>query len=311
MRIGIVGAEEELHTWYVKDILEELGVEVLVVDTLNYPGRVTFSIKNGFPLYQEKEVEDIKVFYLRSVFYSHPPYDLEELRKSGKFNYDGWYEDYVAERERQSQLTSWLKILTLRGKKLVNPIESFDLHFLKPFQITLLQRNGIPVSRTLVTNNPRELLRFREEVKNIVYKPVAGGAACQLMSDKDWSEERLQLLYNAPVLFQEYIEGDNVRVYVLGDDVISSGIIYTDNVDYRGHEKRIEKIILPDEVKEICVKAMKICRMAFTGIDLKMKPDGSFVILECNPSPMFIGFEKAIGEPIGKKLAQFLISESY
>jgi glutathione synthase/RimK-type ligase-like ATP-grasp enzyme len=50
--------------------------------------------------------------------------------------------------------------------------------------------------------------------------------------------------------------------------------------------------------------------MKFTGIDLKLTPAGNFVLIECNPSPMFIGFQKRTGDPIDEAFAQFLIHGS-
>jgi glutathione synthase/RimK-type ligase-like ATP-grasp enzyme len=117
-------------------------------------------------------------------------------------------------------------------------------------------------------------------------------------------------LKNAPVLFQEYIPGDNIRVYVLGNNVISSAIIYTQEVDYRGNEEEVKRIELPEDVKNMCIKAAEICGLRFTGIDLKRKGESEFIILECNPSPMFIGFQNMVGDPIDKMLAEFLIQNA-
>jgi glutathione synthase/RimK-type ligase-like ATP-grasp enzyme len=213
----------------------------------------------------------------------------------------------MGERERQSLLASWLRSATLEGKRVINPIESFDLHYLKPYQLALLRKNSIPVPASLVTNDSRELKEFKEKIGELVYKPVAGGAGCKLMTEKDWTEERLQLLRNAPVLFQEYIKGENIRVYVIDDEIVSSGIVHTQEVDYRGHEEAIEKIKLPKDIENMCIKAMRICGMKFTGIDLKRKPNKESVLIECNPSPMFVGFQEATGDPIDERLADCLI----
>jgi glutathione synthase/RimK-type ligase-like ATP-grasp enzyme len=307
MRIGIVGAENEIHTVHMRRVLENRGVNVLVIDTLAFPENVTLSLLNDCAMYQGESIEDISTFYVRSVFFSHPPYDLEELRKTKRLDLDGWYADYMGERERQSLLASWLRSATLEGKRVINPIESFDLHYLKPYQLALLRKNSIPVPASLVTNDSRELKEFKEKIGELVYKPVAGGAGCKLMTEKDWTGERLQLLRNAPVLFQEYIKGENIRVYVIDDEIVSSGIVHTQEVDYRGHEEAIEKIKLPKDIENMCIKAMRICGMKFTGIDLKRKPNKESVLIECNPSPMFVGFQEATGDPIDERLADCLI----
>lgn len=305
--IGIVGAENEAHSLHMKNILQEKGVDVLIVDTLKYPESVTLSITDTDVIYNGRSLRDINVFYIRSIFYSLPPYDLEKRRKEVKVDLDNWYVEYMAERERQSHLASWLWIEARKGKHVINPIDSFDMHYLKPYQIYILRKNGIPMPKTLVTNDKGKLLEFTKKLENIVYKPVAGGAECNELSKKDLTREKLELLRNSPVLFQELIEGDNVRVYVIGGKVISSNVIRSDTLDYRGAEKEISPISLPDKIKKMCVKAVKVCKMKYSGIDLKKKPSGEYVFLECNPSPMFLGMVQTTGDPIDEYFADYLI----
>ncbi len=308
MRIAIIGAENELHTLHMKGVLKKRGEEVLIIDTVAFPQDATLSLIDNKVKYQGNFIDDIKSFYARSVFYSHPPYDLEEVKEGKPINLDGWYSDYAAETERQSLLSSWIRSLSLQGKQVVNPIESFDLHYIKAYQLSLLRNNGIPVPETLVTNNPQAVIEFQEKFDKIIYKPVAGGAECKELLVRDLNKERLNLLHNAPVMFQEYIEGENIRVYIIDKEVVSAGIIYTKEIDYRGHEEGIEKIKLPDDIANMCIKAMHLCGMKFTGVDLKRKRDGEFVLLECNPSPMFIGFQMQIGDHIDERLADYLTS---
>jgi len=310
MRVGVVGAENEIHTRHIAELLRNKGIEVLIIDTIKYPHSATLSLLDNQTLYNGENIDDIKSFYIRAVFYSLPPYDLEEVRRGEPIEWDGWYVRYASERERQSHLTSWLRSLPMRGIKVVNPVETFDLHYLKPYQLFLLRKNKFPIPKTLVTNNPRILKEFKQAVGEVVYKPVAGGASCKLMCEEDWRKDRLQLLRNAPVIFQEYIKGEDIRVFVLEDKVISSAIIYTDEVDFRGKEKEIKKIELPSWVKNMCVKAAKICGMVFTGIDLKRKSDTDYFILECNPSPMFLGFQFYTQDPIDEYLANYLIKKA-
>jgi glutathione synthase/RimK-type ligase-like ATP-grasp enzyme len=38
-----------------------------------------------------------------------------------------------------------------------------------------------------------------------------------------------------------------------------------------------------------------------------MLPNGEFILIECNPSPMFIGFQAYTGVSIDERLADFLL----
>jgi len=310
MRIAIVGAENEAHSVHMKGLLERRGIEVVIIDTIKFPASATLSVFPQKTTYDGKSLNDINVYYVRSVFYSEPPYDLEDRRKEADVDISNWYVEYQAERERQSHLASWLLILSLQGKAVVNPVASFDLHYVKNYQTHLLKKNGIVVPATLVTNDPADLKEFAKAFKTVVYKPVAGGAACRRLEKNDMTTERLDRLKSAPVMFQEEILGDNIRVYVLENKIISANVIYTDSVDFRGNEKAFERVKLPEKVKDMCVKAVKVCGMKFSGVDLKRDLKGNYVLLECNPSAMFIGMAQATGDPIDECLADYFVKKA-
>lgn len=308
MKVGIIGGLGEGHTMHMKTVLEKLGVDVVLIDTLNFPKKTRFTLLDGVPVYGEYSIEDIHSFYNRTIFYTEPPYDLEEKRKSGELpNLDGWYSEYAAERERQSLLGSWVRTIAFQNKKIVNPPECFYLHYLKPYQINILKRAGIPVPKTLVTNDPNKLIEFKTQFKNLIYKPVAGGASCNLLAEVDLLPNRLSLLCNAPVIFQEFIQGTDIRIFVLDGKILCAIEIETDHVDFRGHEKAFRIIKLPQYVEDMCIKATECCSMVFTGIDIKRTTNDDYILLECNPSPMFIGFQNSTGYPIAQELANFLI----
>lgn len=310
MRIGIVGAENEAHSANMKEVLRQKGIDALIIDTIKFPDEATLSVFPEKMTYQSKPINDINAYYVRSVFYSHPPYDLEDRKTETEVDMANWYIEYAAERERQSHLTSWLAILSLQGRAVINPVESFDLHYLKNYQVHMLRKGGIRVPATLVTNDRKDLAEFVKKFKRVVYKPVAGGAACKRLEKADLTIKRLDRLKAAPVLFQEEIAGDNIRVYVIDKEVVSSNVIYTDELDFRGNEKAIGHVDLPKSVKSMCVKAVMLCGMKFSGVDLKRDLKGNYVMLECNPSAMYLGMVESTGDPIDRLLADYLIKRA-
>lgn len=312
MRIGIVGGAEEPHCLHMRDLLAARGVETVVLDTNRFPGQQDLTFLDGASWLDADPLEDLHAIYVRTVFYSLPFFELDPetgKREGGEgVVFQDWHLDYTAERERQSFLTSFVRTLALRGVKVVNPIESFDLHYLKLLQLAVLRKAGIPLPRTCATNDAEQLVRFAEEVGKVVYKPVTGGATCQRLVDRDLVGDRLERLRTAPVIFQEEIPGLNVRVYVVGQEVVSATIIHSEGLDYRGTETGFEAIELPPEVAAMVVRAKNLCGMAFTGADLRLRPDGEFVLLECNPSAMFLGMVQATGAPIDERLADYLLA---
>lgn len=303
MRIGIVGSENETHSQLMKAVLEKRGVEPVIIDTMPYPEQIPFSFSDWNVKYKGLSLDDIRSFYVRSVFISIPVMELRDRYVA----VEDWYTEYMAERERHSFLASWLRSLPLQGKLVVNPVESFDTHYLKLYQLMLEKKAGIPIPKTIVTNAPEDILKLAKEKTKFIFKPVAGGAKCTELNEKYLLPEKMETLKNAPVMFQEKIEGKNLRVYALEDKILSSVIIESDDIDYRGHEKDIRKVNLAPEVANMCLTAMRLCGMKFSGIDLKIKPSNEVILLECNPSPMFFGIQKATGDPIAEMLAEYLI----
>jgi len=304
-KIGLIGEEGEEHCDRMRDVFRRLKVKAFILDLFKFPEAIEISSWDGIVKFNGKILNNFCAFYVRTV-----PIGISVIGPRKSLPKRIWQADYLIERERHSFLCSFINSLSLRGKLIVNPVSSFDLHFLKLYQIELLSLNGIPMPVTLVTNSPKEVMAFKKKHGEIVYKPVAGGASCKLMVKEDFSQERMKELKNAPVLFQKYIEGDNIRAYAVGKKVVASAIIHTKAVDYRGAEERLEQVILPKEIQRLCVKAKNLCGMHFSGIDLKRQKNGKYVFIECNPSPMFVGFEDRTGSKISEALAKYILQNS-
>ncbi|UUZ94697.1 ATP-grasp domain-containing protein [Paenibacillus sp. P25] len=205
---------------------------------------------------------------------------------------------------------SWLKGASYFGHAIVNPVDTLLLHFAKPYQIEVLRSAGIPVPETLVTSRPEELRTFCEQ-REVVYKPVAGGALCRLVTPQDFDAERLSALQTAPVQFQEYIPGDDLRVFVLNRQAIAAFLVGGEGVDYRSNTTRLEAVSIAPDVAELCVNACDALGLVFSGVDLKLRPDGSVVLIECNPSPMFEGFDRVAPVSVVSQLARYLIETAH
>ncbi|MGH3929149.1 MAG: ATP-grasp domain-containing protein [Pseudonocardiaceae bacterium] len=219
-----------------------------------------------------------------------------------------WRQAYAGGRERRSFVFSFVAALERGGAFLVNPPATFGQHFLKLEQLQLLRDAAVPIPRTLATNDPAAVIDFAHSVGGpIVYKPVAGGALCRRVTADDLRPERLTLLANAPVLFQEEIPGRNLRVYAVAGRVIASYEIVSAELDYRGAETAVRPAALSEQEHEASLRAANACRLIFTGIDIRRRPDGTFALLECNPSPMFTGIERRTRKnPITQALADLL-----
>lgn len=315
MTQGIIGPPSDPQVVDVAACLRAQGVEAVVLDLSSFPGSGTISLLDGVPKASGVDVGSVAAWYVRSVplplpfqpldqeARDHPAETTEELiARSDRA--------YAAGRERRSFLFSVIAALERAGTVFVNPPNQFSQHFLKLEQLQRLREARIPVPRSLGTNDPEAVLEFACSVHgDIVYKPVAGGGLCRRVTEDDLRLERLRLLARAPVLFQEEIAGLNLRSYVVEDRVVASYEIVSEEVDYRGAETAVSRRPLTaDEVDASC-GAAHACDLVFAGIDIRRRPDGSFAVLECNPSPMFSAIERLTGDTaISRALADLLIS---
>jgi glutathione synthase/RimK-type ligase-like ATP-grasp enzyme len=314
---GIIGGANDPQVVAVGDHLRARGVEPVVLDLARFPGAGGLSLLDGVPTVGGVDIQAVPAWYLRSAPLPLPFQPLDEEPGPPR---DTTVEEvltrsrrsYAAGRERRSFLFSFLGALERAGAVFVNRPVLLGQHFLKLDQLERLRRAGVPVPRTLATNDPQAVLEFaRGSCERIVYKPVAGGGFCRRISEEDFAPQRLRLLANAPVLFQEEIPGRNLRVYVVGYRVVASYEIVSEELDYRGSETAVLLTPLSDEEGEAACRAALACELPFTGIDMRRRRDGGFAVLECNPSPMFSGIERTTGDrSVSRALADLLVASN-
>ena len=116
-------------------------------------------------------------------------------------------------------------------------------------------------------------------------------------------------------MLQEYIENDgDYRILVLGKKVLGvmkrssqSKDEFKNNYSVGG---KVEVADLPEEIKQLAVKAAEVCGLWVAGVDVafrnfdKSRP----VIWEVNKGPQFKGFMEATGIDVPKEIVKFLVS---
>ncbi|MFA6369093.1 MAG: hypothetical protein WCX20_01810 [Candidatus Shapirobacteria bacterium] len=116
-------------------------------------------------------------------------------------------------------------------------------------------------------------------------------------------------------MLQEYIPNDgDYRVLVLGEKVLGvmkrssqSKDEFKNNYSAGG---KVEIADLPDEIKQLAVKAAKVCGLSVAGVDVAFR-DNDFtkpVVWEVNKGPQFKGFMQATGIDVPAEIVKFLVS---
>ena len=296
--VVLVGSPQDAHVNALFESLQERDVDVVVADTLAFPEDFRISLGHAMEsiTIEDRTIGMPAAEYVRDT-YTHPlSYGVDVADEMDA----DWRRTLVAFREKGQMLVPVLARWTDLGVPMYNPARN-DWRNSKGFQIAALDRAGLPVPRTLWTNDPAAVRSFAGGGR-VVYKPVAGGAATKELGPEDLTDERLRTLRGAPVTFQELLVGDNYRVYCLDGSVVATIRVTSPEIDFRQNEEIVEETELPAEVLEHCLKAAEVIGMRWTGMDLRAHADGTLRFLELNSSPMFLGFDARAGTKIQESL---------
>jgi glutathione synthase/RimK-type ligase-like ATP-grasp enzyme len=230
--------------------------------------------------------------------------DDEHLPEIEKLPIDSPVRQYS--RGLNAAIAQWYEITPGR---VLNRAVDVGSNYSKPYQSQIIHPNGFSIPETLITNEPELVHEFARKHGRIIYKSISYiRSIVHTVEPKDI--QRLRNIRCCPTQFQEYIEGNNVRVHTIGDRVFAT-IIYAGTTDYRyayleGEVEMLEAFDLSDDLAIRCVNLAKSLRLEFAGIDLKITPDGKVYCLEVNPCPAYSYFEMHTDQPISQAVALYL-----
>ena len=301
MTVVILGSRDDEHAAHTAAYLQTLGTDAEFLDSLTFPTELGMEFRPDsrsgsliLPCGRPLAFEEIQSVYWRN--YGGPSVvDLPDAEQA-----------YIAANDARGALESLLISLPTRW---VNGWEGYNLHQTKPAALAKVAAAGVRVPKTLISNDPEAVREFASAVPNCIFKPVQGGAHTRRLSPEMLTDNALQRLRVTPVTIQEEILGQDIRVFVAGEEIHACEIS-TDAIDFRDDQAAlIHPVALPDEVAADCRLAAETLHLLWTGIDLRRTDAGEYVFLEANPSPMFIGFEERTGLPLTAALGRLLLGE--
>jgi ribosomal protein S6--L-glutamate ligase len=209
-----------------------------------------------------------------------------------------------------------MKQLLDQGVPVVNHPYTLLLARDKYTSLRLLASRGLPVPKTVVTEDPYEALHLVEQWGKAVIKPLAGtmGLGSFMVSDVDTAYRVLELIASLrqPIYVQEYVEkkgNRDIRVFVVGDMVVAAAYriarpgTWKTNV---AQGARTEPAKIPPEVEELAIKAARALGLCYAGVDIAETSEGSYVIFEVNASPLWRGLYGATGVDPSDYIVSFL-----
>lgn len=301
MTVLILGDPQEDHVRHVGQELDRRGVDARCLDARDFPTQLRISFD---PVHQRAKVvlpdrhcldaAEVSAVYWRAYNMVTPP-PLSNAEQA-----------HIAYNDARSLFESLLIWLSARW---VNGFAAWQLHQTKPVQFARVAALGVAVPETLLSNDPAGVVEFAKRVGQVVFKPVQGGAHTERLTDAHLTEDALQRLAFAPVTLQAEVPGTNIRAFVAGERVLACEI-RTEAIDFRDDPcPGLFVHRLSAETEKVCRRIARALELLWTGIDFRRTPEGEYVFLEANPSPMFLGFEQATGLPLTEALVDLLVGE--
>lgn len=217
-----------------------------------------------------------------------------------------WRTRYVREQEYQSFAYSFFEELRAQGKLVVNPFTAYTHHNAKAQFYERLRAEGFDVPRTLTTNAPEQARAFARAVGEVVIKPGLGvGSTRKLRADQ---LEGLEACARCPVMLQEFIQGQILRLHVVGGTVVLALKILGEAIDSRTETRGFEYYPLPEAQAQQVVRANQALGLHFAAWDAFATPDGRLVLLDCNPGPYVMWIGPEFVRAVFFQLARYLVA---
>lgn len=311
MKIGIIGSEADGRCKALARFLASQQAESFFVDNHSLEDGVPWSFDGQAFFYKGHNLDQVAAWFLATYPPLLPPAWSDYQQH---FLYRDWFVEYMQKREHKSLFLAWLCSLVHQGVPVINPPEHGLGMQLKPLELLLAQRQGLRTPRTLISNDPQAVRAFIEELSGqgqVVFKPSAGGSLCKPVTPEVL--QKLALIRSAPVTFQEQVKGQAVRVTAVDGQVVSAVRLLSDHLDYRNDPKYenqqlvYEQVRLPEAVAKGCLELIRSYGLIYSGIDLIETPEGEYVFLEANCSPLYLDIELRANAPITAEICVALL----
>ncbi|ARF53756.1 MvdC/MvdD family ATP grasp protein [Streptomyces gilvosporeus] len=306
----LVISYDEDHTLDVVGRLEAAGREVVRFDLADFPaqGVINLDYPDGGPPdctltapTGSASLADCRVAWWRRV----RPFTVDRTLRTAR-------DQGFAASETNQALYGLFHGL---GCAWINPPELDAIAQHKPYQWETARRVGLMLPRTLVTNQPERARRFVQEVGvgRTVFKSFLAHADAwretRLVRPEDL--EHLDAVRYAPVIFQEFVPGADLRVTVVGERVFAAEIDASATsypVDMRTvvDEARVRPVTLPPALTDALLRFMRRLGLVYGAIDLRRRPDGQYMFFEVNPAGQWLFVEHRAGLPISAEVAALL-----
>lgn len=215
-------------------------------------------------------------------------------------------------------------IMGLRVRWMSHPTAVWQAEY-KPYQLLVASKLGLPIPRTIITNDPDAIRSAFDDFSSMIVKPartghvVRNGKEFAVFTSQVLREhlEELETARLSPSIYQELIPKKyDVRVTIVGRKVFAAAIDSQSDpsatIDWRcTSNPRLphSRITLPRSVIDQLIRFMETLHLTFGAIDLIQTPTGDYVFLEVNPSGQWLWLDDMLDLGISDSIAEWLGQE--
>jgi [lysine-biosynthesis-protein LysW]--L-2-aminoadipate ligase len=210
------------------------------------------------------------------------------------------------------------------GSQMVNSFNAAKICGDKMLCSLELAKAGVPTPKTYVAFTPEAAKASAEKIGYpLVMKPVMGSWARMVhkINDKDSLDAALEAReemgnpWQKIYYLQEHVNkpGRDIRAFVIGDEVIAA--IYRNSTEKSGwitntgRGGTATKCEITPELRETCLKAVKIVDEGIYGVDL-METGNGLTVHEINHTTEFRNSSPVTGVDIADKMVEYLIARA-
>ncbi|MGD0070876.1 MAG: RimK family alpha-L-glutamate ligase [Candidatus Bathyarchaeia archaeon] len=289
MKFGIM--TRNMEAWSSTQVREALTKRGITYECFTFPKLVArLAYKPYFKVNGTSILEDLDALIIRPIGRG----SLEEL----VFRMDMLYK------------------LERQGFYMVNTPTAIE-HCVDKYDIlAILEDEGIPVPRTLATENVNEALKaFSELGGDVVVKPIFGsrGKGATRIVDADIADTVFKAItfHHGVIYMQEFVPHghSDIRAFVIDSRVIASMRRVAEGwkTNYsRGAKPAPAKI--SKEFEELAIKSAKAVGCKIAGVDILEGPEGPRIV-DVNSQPGWKGLQAVTKVNIAEEIVNFMLSE--
>lgn len=304
-RLALFSGNDCPQLGLLRDVLVEKGVAPLSFDLrLGGEGAPLMSLDASRASWNGHDFADVAAMYIRCTTPNTLPALPPVLNAGSYCEYRG---EFIREQGFSSATNSFFADLAAAGKLVINELSTYADHDTKAQFYEKLRVRRFPVPETLTTNDPERALEFVASHAEVVVKPSVGVGSTRLFIAED--RDRLDQIRFCPVMMQERVRGDTLRINIVGDAVVLALRVVgsSETTDSRTAPRGFEFVKLPDDEEERIVRANRALGLHYSAWDIIESHDGGYVYLDCNPGPYILWTGPEFSRAVMEQLAQYMM----